>query len=51
MNDTLKQLKQDKQLAEDNFFKAQKEVQEVTDKFIANCEELTEAKEKEILEF
>jgi len=51
MNDTLKQLKKDKQLAEDNFFKAQKEVQEVTDKFIANCEELTEAKEKEIMEF
>jgi ribosome recycling factor len=51
INEDLKQLKKDKGISEDEFFKGQKEVQELTDDYIKKCDELTQAKEKEILEF
>ncbi len=51
INEELKGLKNDKKLAEDAFFKAQDDVQKVTDEFVKKCEQLSGEKEKEILEF
>jgi ribosome recycling factor len=51
INEDLKQKKKDKEVSEDEFFKGQKEVQDITDNYIKTCDELTQAKEKEILEF
>lgn len=50
-NEDLKQKKKDKEVSEDEFFKGQKEVQDITDDYIKKSDELTQAKEKEILEF
>jgi len=50
-NEDLKQKKKDKEVSEDEFFKVQKEVQDITDDYIKKSDELTQAKEKEILEF
>lgn len=50
-NEDLKQKKKDKEVSEDEFFKGQKEVQDITDDYIKKCDDLTQAKEKEILEF
>jgi ribosome recycling factor len=50
-NELLKELKNDKELSEDELFRAQDEVQKVTDEFIKNVDELTAEKEKEIIEF
>jgi ribosome recycling factor len=49
-NDDLKVLKNDKKISEDDFFKAQEEVQKVTDDYIKKCDQLTDQKEKEIME-
>jgi ribosome recycling factor len=51
INEDLKLKKKDKEVSEDEFFKGQKEVQDITDDYIKKCDELTQAKEKEILEF
>lgn len=51
INEELKRMKKDKEISEDDFFKGQKEVQDITDEYIKKCDELTLAKEKEILEF
>ena len=51
INEDLKQKKKDKEVSEDEFFKGQKEVQDITDDYIKKCDDLTQAKEKEILEF
>ena len=51
INEDLKQKKKDKEVSEDEFFKGQKEVQDITDDYIKKCDELTQVKEKEILEF
>jgi ribosome recycling factor len=51
INEDLKQKKKDKGISEDEFFKGQKEVQDITDDYIKKCDELTQVKEKEILEF
>ena len=51
INEDLKLKKKDKEFSEDEFFKGQKEVQDITDDYIKKCDELTQAKEKEILEF
>jgi ribosome recycling factor len=50
-NEDLKQKKKDKEVSEDEFFKGQKEVQDITDDYIKKCDDLTQVKEKEILEF
>jgi ribosome recycling factor len=50
-NEMLKQLKNDKDMSEDDFFKAQDEVQKITDEFIEKIDNVTKKKEKEILEF
>jgi ribosome recycling factor len=48
-NDALKKLKDDKKVTEDDFRKAQEEVQKHTDKFIKEVDVLAQAKEKEIM--
>ena len=50
-NDLLKGLKKDGDISEDDAFKAQDEVQKITDDHIRRVEEVTKEKEKEILEF
>jgi len=51
INEELKTIKNDKKITEDAFFKAQDDVQKVTDEFIKKCDDLSSQKEKEILEF
>ena len=50
-NEMFKQMKNDKDISEDDFFKAQDEVQKITDDFIEQIDGVTRDKEKEILEF
>jgi len=50
-NELLKELKNDKDISEDELFRTQDEVQKVTDEFIKKIDELTAEKEKEIIEF
>lgn len=50
-NDMLKDLKKDKEISEDEQFKAQDDVQKILDDFIKKVDEKIEIKEKEILEF
>jgi len=49
-NESLKQLEKSKEIAEDERFKSQDEVQKLIDKYIAQVEEALEAKEKDIRE-
>ena len=50
-NDIFKEMKNEKEMSEDEMFKAQDEVQKLTDDFIARIDKVTAEKEKEILEF
>jgi ribosome recycling factor len=50
-NDLFKDLKNEKEISEDEFFKCQEEVQKITDEFIKKVDEASAEKEKEILEF
>ena len=50
-NELLRELKNEKEISEDDLFRAQDEVQKVTDEFIKKIDELTAEKEKEIIEF
>jgi ribosome recycling factor len=50
-NEQLKELKKDKQISEDEAFKAQDEVQKVTDDYIKKLDGLAAEKEKEIMTF
>lgn len=50
-NEMLKSLKKDKDISEDDMFRAQDEVQKITDEFIEQVDLLLKAKEKEIIEF
>jgi ribosome recycling factor len=49
-NDMIKDLKKDKEISEDEQFRAQEETQKVTDDFIKRIDALYTLKEKEILE-
>jgi ribosome recycling factor len=49
-NEMLKDLKQEKEITEDDLFRSQQEVQEQTDKFISQVDSVCAAKENEILE-
>jgi len=49
-NDTLKTQKNDKEISEDDMFHTQEEVQKVTDKFIAQIDDIATGKEKEVME-
>lgn len=48
--DTLKKLKNDKEISEDDLFRLQDEAQKETDKFIKTIDELMAEKEKEVME-
>jgi ribosome recycling factor len=50
-NEQLKDLKKEKQISEDEAFKAQDEVQKVTDDYIKKLDALAAEKEKEIMSF
>ena len=50
-NDMLKEMKNDKDISEDEMHKALNEVQKVTDEFVVKIDEITAEKEKEIIEF
>jgi ribosome recycling factor len=50
-NEQLKKLQKDKQISEDEAFKAQEEVQKVTDDYIKKLDALAAEKEKEIMSF
>lgn len=49
-NDSLKKLEKDKQITEDEYKRAQEEVQKLTDSAVAKADSLFGAKEKEIME-
>lgn len=50
-NDTAKKLEQDKKIPEDDRFKAQDEIQKITDKYIKIVDQILQDKEKELLAF
>jgi ribosome recycling factor len=50
-NELFKELKSEKEISEDEFFKSQEDVQKITDEFIKKVDEVSAEKEKEILEF
>lgn len=50
-NDMLKEMKNDKDISEDEMHKGLNEVQKITDEFIKKIDEITAEKEKEIVEF
>jgi len=50
-NDLLKGLKKESEISEDDAFRAQDQVQKITDKYIKLIDDVCKAKEKEILEF
>ena len=50
-NELLKGLKKDGEISEDDFFRAQDQVQKITDEYIKLVDKTCEEKEKEILEF
>jgi len=49
-NDMLKDAEKEKDISEDDSKSGQKKIQELTDTFVAKVDEISEAKEKEILE-
>jgi ribosome recycling factor len=50
-NESFKELKKDKAISEDAFFKGQEEVQKITNDYIEKVDHISEEKEKEILSF
>lgn len=50
-NEMLKELKNEKELSEDEMYRAQDEVQKKTDDFISKIDKINSEKEKEIIEF
>ena len=50
INDSIKKMEKDKKITEDEKFEGEKKVQEITDKFIKEIDDLLKHKEKEILE-
>jgi ribosome recycling factor len=50
VNEMIKDLKKEKEISEDEGFKAQEETQKITDDFIKKVDEVYSTKEKEILE-
>lgn len=49
-NDTLKNMKKDKDISEDDMFRLQEEAQKETDTYIKSIDEIAAGKEKEIME-
>ena len=50
-NELLKELKNEKEISEDDLFRSQEEVQKITDEFIKKIDDLSAEKEQEIMEF
>ena len=50
-NEFIKELKNEKEISEDEMYRGQDEVQKITDEFIKKTDEITADKEKEIIEF
>jgi len=50
-NEMFKELKNEKEMSEDEMYKSQDQVQKITDEFIKKIDEVTAEKEKEIIEF
>ncbi|MEE9609735.1 MAG: ribosome-recycling factor, partial [Desulfatiglandales bacterium] len=50
-NELFKELKNEKEISEDEMYKCQDEAQKITDEFIKKIDETTAEKEKEIIEF
>jgi len=50
-NEMFKELKNEKEISEDDMFRSQDEVQKATDEFIKKVDKITAEKEKEIIEF
>jgi len=50
-NELFKELKNEKEISEDEMYKSQDEVQKITDEFIKKTDEVTTEKEREIIEF
>ncbi len=50
-NELLKELKNEKEISEDEMYRAQEEVQKITDEFVKKTDKVTAEKEKEIMEF
>jgi ribosome recycling factor len=50
-NDMFKDLKNEKEISEDEFHTSQDDVQKITDEFVKKIDEITGQKEKEIVEF
>jgi len=50
-NELFKELKNGKEISEDEMYKCQDDVQKITDEFIKKTDQLTAIKEKEIIEF
>lgn len=48
-NESLKKMKKDKELSEDEMFRLQEEAQKVTDGYITHVDEITGGKEKEVM--
>lgn len=49
-NDTVKKLAKDKEISEDEAKRIEKEIQDLTDKFVARADEAVAVKEKEVME-
>ncbi len=50
-NEIFKELKNEKEISEDEFHRCQDDVQKITDEFIKKIDEVTAQKQKEIMEF
>ena len=50
-NDTLKKMKNNKDISEDDMHKGQERIQKLTDEFVSRVDSLLEEKEREIMEF
>jgi len=50
-NEVIKKLQDDKVISEDDRFKAQEQIQKITDKYIEKIDQILKEKEKELIEF
>jgi len=51
INEKLKEIKKEKEISEDTYFRQHEKVQEITDDYASQCDKILTNKEKEILEF
>jgi ribosome recycling factor len=49
-NETLKMLEKEKEITEDDLKRSEKDVQQLTDKFVATIDSIVQSKEKEVME-